>query len=84
MRACLTALAFAASLAVATPALADFGSAPSVQRAVAAADAFGVVAISGIQYWDGTWEIAGRDVRGHAVNMVVDAITGAVTKIDRS
>jgi hypothetical protein len=83
MRACLSALAVAALLGIATPALADVGSAPSVQRAVLAASAFGVTGISEIQYWDGKWEIEGRDPRGHTLNVQVDAITGAVVKVDR-
>ena len=36
-----------------------------------------------IQFSDGKWEIEGRDPRGKTINMDVDAMTGAVMKVDR-
>ena len=83
MRASLSAIALAAVLGLATPALADVGSGPSIQRAIMAARAFGIVGFSEIQYYDGKWEIEGRDPRGRTINMKVDAMTGAVVNIDR-
>ncbi len=83
MRTLLSAVAIASLIAIATPAVADFGPGGSVHRAIEAARAFGVVGFNEIQYYDGRWEIQGRDVRGKDVNINVDAITGAVTKVDR-
>ena len=31
----------------------------------------------------GKWEIEGRDPRGKTMNMVIDALTGAVLRLDR-
>jgi peptidase YpeB-like protein len=84
VRTLLSALAIASLLGVATPALADSGPGGSLQRAILAARDFGVIGFSQIQYYDGKWEIEGRDPRGKTVNMNVDAITGAVLKVDRS
>ncbi len=83
MRTCLSALAIASFLGIATPALADFGSGDSIQRAVMTARTFGVVGFNEIQYYDGKWEIEGRDPRGKTVHIDVDALTGAVLKINR-
>ncbi len=83
MRAVLSTLALVSLLGAATPALADSGSPGSVQRAVMAARAFGVVGVNEIQFYDNKWEIEGRDVGGRSINMDVDALTGAVLKIDR-
>jgi hypothetical protein len=79
----LAALAVVSLLGLATPALADAGSAGSIQLAVSAAYASGVVGFNEIQFFDGKWEIEGRDPRGRTVNIDVDALTGAVLKIDR-
>ena len=83
MRKCLSALAIVSFLGVATPALADFGSGDSIQRAVMTARTFGMVGFNGIQYYDGKWEIEGRDPRGKTIHVDVDAMTGAVLKINR-
>jgi hypothetical protein len=83
MRKFLSALAIASFLGIATPALADFGSGNSIQRAVMTARTFGMVAFNEIQYYDGKWEIEGRDPRGKTFHIDVDAITGAVLKMNR-
>jgi hypothetical protein len=83
VRTLLSALAITALVGAATPALADSGPGGSLQRAILAARDFGVIAFSEIQYFDGKWEIEGRDPRGKTVNMNVDAITGAVLKVNR-
>lgn len=83
MRTCLSAIAIASLLGIATPALADSGSGASLERALLAARDFGVIGFSEIQYYDGKWEIEGRDPRGKTLNMNVDALTGAVVKVDR-
>jgi hypothetical protein len=83
MRKCLLALAIVSFLGVATPALADFGSGDSIQRAVMTARTFGMVGFNEIQYYDGKWEIEGRDPRGKTIHVDVDAMTGAVLKINR-
>ena len=83
MRTSLTALAFVSLLGLATPALADAGAGGSLQRGIAIARNFGVIGFSEVQYFDGKWEIEGRDPRGKTVNMDVDALTGAVLKVDR-
>jgi hypothetical protein len=79
----LPALAVVSLLGFAAPALADSGPGGSLQRAIMTARDFGVIGFSEVQYFDGKWEIQGRDPRGKSVNMNVDAITGAVLKIDR-
>lgn len=79
----LSALAFAAVLGLATPALADIGSVPSIERAIMAASAYGMVGFSEIQYDDGQWELEGRDPRGRTLTIKVNAITGAVVNVDR-
>jgi len=83
VRALLSALALASLLGIATPALADVGSGSSILRAVDTARAFGVVGFNEIQYYDGKWEIEGRDPRGKTVHMDIDAMTGAVLKVSR-
>jgi len=83
MRTFLSALAIASSIGIATPALADSGSGGSIQRAVETARAFGVIGFNEIQFFDGKWEIEGRDPRGRTVRIDVDALTGAVLKLDR-
>jgi acid phosphatase class B len=83
MRTVLSALAVVSLLGAATPAFADAGSTGSIHRAIEAARAAGVVGVNEIQFYDGKWEIEGRDPRGRTVNVDVDAITGAVLKIDR-
>lgn len=83
MRASLSAIALVSLLGLATPALADSGSGGSLQRALLSARDAGVIGISEVQYYDGKWEIEGRDFRGKSVNIDVDAITGAVMKINR-
>jgi len=83
VRASLATLAVVSLIGLATPALADAGPAPSIQRAVAIASSFGVVAFNEIQYYDGKWEIEGRDPGGRTVYMDIDAVTGAVVKIHR-
>jgi hypothetical protein len=83
VRIALSALAVVSLLGLATPALADSGAAGSIQRAIATAYASGVIGFNEIQFSDGKWEIEGRDPRGRTVNMDVDALTGAVLKIDR-
>ena len=84
MRKFLSAFAIASFLGIATPALADFGSGDSIQRAVMIAQSFGVVGFNEIQYYDGKWEIEGRDPRGKTFHIDVDAMTGAVLKINRN
>lgn len=81
MRTLLPALALASLIGLATPALADYGAPGSAQRAVFAAGAYGVVGISEIQYYDGRWQVQGRDPNGRSVTVYVDALTGAVTKV---
>jgi hypothetical protein len=83
MRTSLSAIVVASMLSLATPALADAGSGGSLQRALLVARDFGVIGISEVQYFDGKWEIEGRDPRGKTINMHVDALTGAVIKVDR-
>ncbi len=83
MRTTLAALAVVSLLAAATTALADAGSGGSIQRAIVTARAFGVVGFNQIQFSDGKWEIEGRDPRGRSINMDVDALTGAVIRMDR-
>jgi hypothetical protein len=83
MRKYLSAIAIASLLGLATPALADAGSGGSLQRALLVARDLGVIGISEVQYYDGRWEIEGRDPRGKNVNMHIDALTGAVVKVDR-
>jgi hypothetical protein len=79
----LSALVIASFLGFATPSLADVGSGGSIQRAVMTAQSFGVVGFNEIQYYDGKWEIEGRDPRGKTIHIDVDAMTGAVIKINR-
>jgi hypothetical protein len=83
MRSCLSALAIASLLSFATPALADAGSGGSLERALFVARDFGVIGFSEIQYYDGKWEIEGRDVRGKSISLYVDALTGAVSNVNR-
>jgi hypothetical protein len=83
LRTFLSAVAIASLIGFAGPALADFAPGGSIHRAVETARSFGVVGFNEIQYFDGKWEIQGRDVRGKDIHMDVDAITGAVVKIDR-
>lgn len=85
MRKALPALALVSLLGVATPipALADAGAAGSAQRAIDVARGFGVIGINEIQFFDGKWEIEGRDPRGKTVRMDVDALTGGVIRVDR-
>ena len=83
MRTRLAVLALVSMLGMATPVLADVGPGGSLQRAIAVARDFGVVGFQQVQYYDGKWEIEGRDPRGKTVNMDVDAMTGAVLKVDR-
>jgi hypothetical protein len=82
LRTFLSAVAIASLIGL-TPALADFGPGGSIHRAIETARAFGVVGFNEIQYFDGKWEIQGRDVRGKDVRMDVDALSGAVIKVDR-
>jgi hypothetical protein len=79
----LATLALVSVLGMATTALADVGSGGSLQRAIDLARDYGVVGFQEVQYFDGKWEIEGRDPRGKTINMDVDAITGAVLKVDR-
>jgi hypothetical protein len=83
VRAVLSALALVSFLGLATPALAEAGSGPSIYRALATARAFGVVGFKEIQFSDGKWEIEGRDPRGRTVNMHIDAVTGALLRMNR-
>ncbi|WP_068020693.1 PepSY domain-containing protein [Rhodoplanes sp. Z2-YC6860] len=83
MRTLLSAAAIASLIGFASPALADFAPGGSVHRAVETARSFGMVGFNEIQYFDGKWEIQGRDIRGKDIHMDVDAITGAVIKVDR-
>ena len=83
MRTFLSTLAIASFLGLATPALADVGSGDSIHRAIITAQTFGVVGFNEIQYYDGKWEIEGRDPRGKTVHIDVDAMTGAVIKVNR-
>jgi hypothetical protein len=87
LRTFLSAFAIASLIGLAGPAtgpaLADFAPGGSIHRAVETARSFGMVGFNEIQYFDGKWEIQGRDVRGKDIHMDVDAITGAVVKIDR-
>src|SRR5690242_6236192 len=64
MQKILSAFAIASVLGIATPALADVGSGGSIQRALMAAQSVGVVGFNEIQYYDGKWEIEGRDPDG--------------------
>jgi hypothetical protein len=83
VRTFLSAIAIASLVGIAAPALADSGSGGSVQRAVVTARAFGVIGFNQIQFYDGKWQIEGRDNRGKTVRVDVDAITGALLKLDR-
>ncbi len=83
MRTFLSAVAIASLIGITTPALADSGSGGSIQRAIETARAFGVIGFNQIQFFDGKWEIEGRDPRGKDVRIDVDALTGAVIKLDR-
>jgi Peptidase propeptide and YPEB domain len=67
----------------ATPALADSGSGASLQRALFVARDFGFVGFSEIQYYDGKWELDGRDLRGKSIHIDVDALSGAVSNVNR-
>ena len=84
MRIFLSAVAVASFLGIATPALADFGSGDSIMRAVMTARTFGMVGFNEIQYYDGKWQIEGRDPHGKTVHIDVDAMTGTVIKINRN
>jgi hypothetical protein len=79
----LATLALVSSFGLTAPALADVGPGGSLQQAIAIARDFGVVGFQQVQYYDGKWEIEGRDPRGKTINMDVDAMTGAVMKVDR-
>lgn len=81
MRRILSALALASLVGLATPALADYGSPGSMQNALMAADEMGVVGISEVEYYDGKWQIHGRDPQGRSVQIDVDALTGAVVNV---
>lgn len=81
MRKILSALALASLVGLATPALADYGAPGSMQRALLVADDFGVVGINEVQYYDGRWQIHGRDPQGRGIQIDVDALTGAVVKV---
>ena len=83
MRGYSSAIAIAALLSLATPALADSGSGASLERALFVARDFGFIGFSEIQYSDGKWEIEGRDVRGKTIEIYVDALSGAVTNVER-
>ena len=83
MRTLLSAVAIVSLIGIATPAVADFAPGGSIHRAVEVARSAGVVGFNEVEYFDGKWEIQGRDIRGRDVHMDVDAITGAVIKIDR-
>ena len=83
MRIFLSAVAIVSLIGIATPAVADFGPGGSIHRAIEIAQSAGVVGFNEIPYYDGKWEIQGRDLRGKDVHMDIDAITGAVLKIDR-
>jgi Peptidase propeptide and YPEB domain len=83
MRKVLSAIVVASFIALAAPALADSGSGGSVQRAVATARTFEMIGFNQIQFYDGKWEIEGRDPRGKSMRMDVDARTGSVLKLDR-
>ena len=84
MRRYLAAIPIAALLGLATPALADSGSGASLERALFAARDFGFVGFREIQYYDGKWELDGRDLRGKDIHIDVDALSGAVSNVDRS
>jgi hypothetical protein len=88
VRTSLSALAVVAVLGLVTPALtapalADAGSGRSIYRALDVARSSGMVGFKEIQFSDGKWEIEGRDPRGKTINMVVDALTGAVLRFNR-
>jgi hypothetical protein len=83
LRTFLSAVAIASLLGFATPAVADSGSGGSIQRAIETARTFGVIGFNQVQFYDGKWEIEGRDPRGKTVRIDVDALTGAVLKLDR-
>ena len=83
MRKILSTLAITSVLGIAAPALADVGSGGSIQRALMTAQSVGVVGFNEIQYYDGKWEIEGRDPRGKTIYVYVDAMTGDVIKINR-
>jgi hypothetical protein len=79
----LAILAVVSLFGIAAPAFADVGPGGSLQQAIAIARDYGVVGFQEVQYYDGKWEIEGRDPRGKTINMDVDAMTGAVLKVDR-
>jgi hypothetical protein len=81
VRTLLPALAIASAIGFAAPALADYGPPGSAQRAILAANAYGVVGINEIQFFDGKWEVEGRDPAGRGMTVYVDAFTGAVTNV---
>jgi hypothetical protein len=79
----LAILAVVSLFGISAPAFADVGPGGSLQQAIAIARDYGVVGFQEVQYYDGKWEIEGRDPRGKTINMDVDAMTGAVLKVDR-
>lgn len=83
MRHFAMAAAAAALLAFTTPVWAAGGSVGSMQRALFVAQNVGVVSLTQVQYYDGKWEIEGRDPVGRDLNVDIDALTGAIIRIDR-
>jgi hypothetical protein len=75
----------AAMIGAASPALAQSasGSEFSMQRAVFIAREIGVVGINQVNFYDGKWQVSGRDPGGQNIKVEVDAETGAVMNVDR-
>ena len=76
--------ATAATLAIATPALAyDSGDAVSMQFALDVATNVGLVTVSHTEFAGDEWQIEGRDELGRYMEVDVDSTTGQVLNVDR-
>lgn len=72
-------------LGTAGPALAQSvsGSEASMQEALFVARNVGVIGINQVEFYDGKWQIEGRDPQGQNIKVEVDAETGAIVNVDR-
>lgn len=80
-----TAALVAATLALAAPALAQnaVDSEMSMQQALFVARNIGVIGIKQVEFYDGKWQVEGRDPTGQNIEVEVDAATGTVVNVDR-
>jgi hypothetical protein len=77
-------IATAATLAIATPALAyDSGGTVSMQLALDVATNIGLVTVSHTEFAGDEWQIEGRDELGRYMEVDVDSTTGQVLNVDR-